>query len=419
VTLEIGRGINDDISTNAAGEFEFKELAPGSYVLIAKPPAKVRVQDGVRLGTVTIYYPSGTEPSQAVPIPVRAGEDVSGIEVRLKSVPVHRISGVILDPAGMPVAKATVKLLGRAPGTRQSLMSTPILTVRPSDLRPDAVLLARSAGRAGPAGSITTVGPSPEPVIAAVESRQDGGFEFPAVESGEWRVSAVADLYEGTPIGNVVSAFVGEKDVEDLRVRLAGAIAVRGTAAFDGLNPPALLGGAPTLQPMEAQEHVYFTQPGIAGKRPGDLAGRYRVMSESAIQLQDLYVASILWQGRDVLGQVVELGPGAEPFQIVYKSGLGGVGGTVDHGAGALVLLIPRTQREIVDVLSIQCDAGGAFSLSNVPPGDYGIVAFDRGELVQVQWAALESVVVPMTESLHLDAGSATNLNPRVSGWPW
>lgn len=416
VRVEIGRGIRDDISTNAAGEFAFEEVAPGSYILVAKPPPNVRVQDGVRLGTIAIYYPSGTEPSQAVPITVRAGEDVSNIEVRLKSVPVHRISGVILDPGGKPVPNAAVRLVGRAGLARQASSLTVIMPVRPANS--NGPIQLPTGFELGSLGIITTVTPGPAPIISQVQSRQDGTFEFAAVEAGEWRISADTGLYQGMPLGNVVSAFVGEKDVEDLQIRLSEAFPTRATASIEGSNSSDALISAPDLQPVDAQEHVYYGDP-QKGKRPGLLPGRYRVLRNSAFQAQDRYVASILWQGRDVMGQVVELGPGADPFQMVYKTGLGSVRGTIENGAGALVLLIPRGLSDVIEVRSIQCNADGAFSLGNVPPGDYGIVAFDHGVLAQVSWNSLESLVVPLETSVHIDAGGAADVNPRLSSWPW
>ena len=107
--------------TDENGEFVFKDLAPGSYTVAAKPAAKIRIQDGVRLGMVAMYYPSATEPAQATRIPVRTGQDVSGIEIRLKSVPVHRVAGVVLNEAGKPAAHATVKLMGPAGANRRVL----------------------------------------------------------------------------------------------------------------------------------------------------------------------------------------------------------------------------------------------------------------------------------------------------------
>lgn len=62
------RNLDGDTVTDANGEFVFQDLPPGSYTVVAKPEAKVRMQDGVRLGTVAIYYPSATEPAQAVRI---------------------------------------------------------------------------------------------------------------------------------------------------------------------------------------------------------------------------------------------------------------------------------------------------------------------------------------------------------------
>ena len=102
--------------TNENGEFVFQDMASGSYVVVAKPGTKFRMQDAVRLGTVPIYYPSATAPAEAVRIAVRTGQSVAGIEIRLKSVPVHRVAGVVLNDAGKPTAYATVKLMA-SPGT--------------------------------------------------------------------------------------------------------------------------------------------------------------------------------------------------------------------------------------------------------------------------------------------------------------
>lgn len=420
VKLEMGRGIQDDVATNAQGEFSFKEVAPGSYTLVAKPPPKVRVQDGVRLGTVAIYYPSGTEASQAVPIVVRAGEDVSGIEVRLKSVPVHRIAGMVLDPSGKPVPNSTVKLLGRAGTVRRAGLLSPIMAIRAANVQSNGFVLAEPGRQLGSGGFLTTIAPGPEPVIAQTESRADGAFEFAAVESGEWRVSAETGVYEEMAMGNVVSAFLGEKDIDDLQIQLAPTFAQRSTAdsgdAKVSDSAKRLMSGL-SLDSMEDQPHVY----GVEGqqRRPGLLPGRYRVMPSPITQVDDFYVSAILWGGRDVLGQVVEIGPGADPFQVVYKTGLAAVHGTVENGAGALVLLVPRSFAEVVSVRTITCGADGTFALEAVPPGDYGIVAFDHGEQQQIQWSSLDSLIVPQTSSLHIDSASTAMVNLRANPWPW
>ena len=96
--------------TDDKGEFVFTNLAPGSYTLVARPAAKIRLQDGVRVAAIATYYPSATDPALAVRIPVRTGQEVSGLEIKLVSVPVRRVTGVVLNEAGKPAAHAAVKL---------------------------------------------------------------------------------------------------------------------------------------------------------------------------------------------------------------------------------------------------------------------------------------------------------------------
>lgn len=286
--------------TNENGEFVFQDMASGSYVVFAKPGTKFRMQDAVRLGTVPIYYPSATDPAEAVRIPVRTGQNVAGIEIRLRSVPVHRVTGVVLDDAGKPAAHATVKLMA-SPGTsRKVLVLGMIMPSAPA-----------GAGRV-PAGSFkpevfTIVGPSPEPEMTRVETRDDGNS----------------------------------------------------------------------------------------------------------------HVTAVIWEGRDVNGQVVELAPGAAPFQVILSSGFGKVHGTVEEGDGTTVFLVSRESGEILTYRQVECRAGGAFEFGSVPAGDYSAVAFDHAETNGLPAADLPAVIASMASTVHVEAGSAAQVDLSVNKWPW
>ncbi len=258
VRVECGCTRDDGAVTDENGEFAFQDLRPGSYTLVAKPEAKIRTQDGVRLGTVAIYYPSVTELEQAARIPVRAGENVAGIEIRLKSVPVHRVAGVVLNEAGKPVAHATVKLMGQAGRARHPIMFSP--------------------------GFSYTIGSDPEPELARVESREDGGFEFAVVEPGDWRLSAEAGAEDDLPLGDVASVLVSEKDVEDVRLRLVAPFAVEVNVDWGGAKPPSGgYGWTPvSLTPLEAQPRLIVDPAKNVGRINGILPGRYRVTAWDA-----------------------------------------------------------------------------------------------------------------------------------------
>jgi hypothetical protein len=192
VELRGSTALNSTTLTDDTGAFLFENLPPGAYPLLAKPQPKTRTVDGVRLGAVPIYYPSATDLSQAVPIVVGKGADLAGLDIRLRSVPVHRIAGRVLDPSGKPAAHATIRLMGKASPTRQELGLFMTLT---GDV---------------PFSFVQIAGPGPEPELARVDSGEDGIFEFLAVEPGDWRLSA--SLGEGlgetveTPLATVASA---------------------------------------------------------------------------------------------------------------------------------------------------------------------------------------------------------------------
>ena len=393
--------LDGDAVTDANGEFEFLALPPDSYMLAAKPAPKIRMQDGVRVGTVAIYYPSATEPAEAVRIAVRTGENVSGIEIRLKSVPVHRVAGVVLGLDGKPVAHATVKLMGRAGTVRRTLIFVPSMTLGANG----AVSFASNANSG-------VVGPGPEPELARVESRSDGTFEFAAVEAGDWRLSAESAVYEDVPLGSVVSAPVSDKDVEDVQIRMATLFTAEVTPV-SGQKPVRL-----NLTPLEAQPPVSVDDPATNIARINHIfPGRYRVMQGLGMP-GDPYVAAVMWGGRDVKGQVVELMPGAGPFQIVYKSGLGRVRGTVENGEGASVFLLSNSTSEILTYQQVKCGAGGGFEIAQVPPGDYYIMAFDRMESGGLPAADLPASIIPFASSVQVEAGATASVDLRVNKWP-
>lgn len=404
--------IDGDAVTDANGEFAFQELPPGSYLLAAKPVAKIRMQDGVRLGTVAIYYPSATEPAQAVRVPVRTGENVSGIEIRLKSVPVHRIAGMVLGLDGKPVAHATVKLIGHAGTARRTLIFVPSIIIGANGA-------ASFGGRGGNANS-GVVGPGPEPELARVESLDDGTFEFSAVEDGDWRLSAEAGVYEKVPLGGVVSAPVSGKDVEDIRIRMATLFAVEVTGDWGSAGAPPG-GGRPrlNLNAVEGQPTTSVDDPEINKARVNKIfPGRYRVMQGYGFE-SDPYVAAVMWGGRDVNGQVVDLATGAGPFRVVFKPGAGKVSGTVANGEGSIVYLVSNGSGEILTYQQVKSGAGGAFEFDRVAPGGYYVVAFDQAEGRELPPADLPASIVPLASSVQVETGSTASVELRARKWPW
>ncbi len=106
--------------TNDIGEYRVTGLAPGEYFLAASPRALGFVGPGAASTTgngggaltpTTTYYPGTADQAGAQAITVAAGAEVSNIVFMLQSVPAYRVSGIVVDENGAPIAHAMVMLM--------------------------------------------------------------------------------------------------------------------------------------------------------------------------------------------------------------------------------------------------------------------------------------------------------------------
>lgn len=386
--------------TDENGEFAFQGVFPGYYTVLAKPQPTTRIEGGVKLGTVPVYFPSATQLPDAVPVHVDWGSDVTGIAIRLKSVPVQRLAGVVFQPDGKPAPKATVKLLGRNSAAGQ--------------------VLVFGFNGVDTAQTSATVGPGPEPEIARVETREDGSFEFPAVERGDWRLSAEAGEdgaaagQDDQPVAGVVSAVLGEQDLEGVRVRLSPPFSVPVEFEWGDAQPPKNWNGYAgfgMLSRSEGQPILNIDPAANVGKLNGIFPGRYRVMNMFPAQAS--YVAQVLLGGVDVLGKQVELSEGAGPLRVIMRQDTGTLRGTVENGAGSTILLFRRDVGDLQQTRATQAGSTGAFELDHVPQGDYYIEALTKAPS---RYGADElNSVAQKGTSVRVETGSVATVSLRVN----
>jgi len=144
--------------TNDLGEFRVFGLAPGEYFVAVRPrsvatfpaaAAKPAVdRKAARTTFAATYYPGTSDQAAAQPIAVAAGAEVGNILLTMQPVPAFRVSGVVVDEDGNPVADAMVMLMGDP----------------------------RSGGLMGPIGNST--------------AQPNGRFEIDDVPAGSYRVNA-------------------------------------------------------------------------------------------------------------------------------------------------------------------------------------------------------------------------------------
>jgi hypothetical protein len=161
--------------SNDLGEFRVSGLPPGEYFVAVTPrsaamfgsagTSPARAQKTARTTLTTTYYPGTTDQAAAQPIAVAAGAEVGNIFVTMLTVPAYRVSGIVVDEDGKPVADAMVMLMGdpRSGGTMGPVgnsMSRPdgqfdIDDVPAGSYRANGSIMMRMTESAGGRGGVT------------------------------------------------------------------------------------------------------------------------------------------------------------------------------------------------------------------------------------------------------------------------
>ena len=120
-------------TTDDQGQFSFSRIAPGSHTLKAMPgrdstmvtpngevkrlpgtPKRETPPGDERTELLATWYPSVTQTDLAEPIVVHGGDDLSGIDIRMQSLPVYRVRGKVLNLDGTPVRAGSVTTFSQA-----------------------------------------------------------------------------------------------------------------------------------------------------------------------------------------------------------------------------------------------------------------------------------------------------------------
>jgi hypothetical protein len=380
-----------DVATDADGFFTFTKIPPGAYTLVARrsPPTGPTDPGQDRIEPVPTYYPSVIDSTQAELIQIRGGADLSGYEIRLRTAPVQRIRGTVLGLDGKPAAKAQVSLITPPSGPPFLMRGAVNLQVVSA-----ASLLAEQQ----------------------TQTAADGSFEFIA-RRGDWLLRAASsigldpqhrDLYQT----GGASASVGTRDLDGVTVRFAQSFTLDLSIDWGQSKPASPRPQQLIFLPLEGQG----TGIAMAGLTPAvSMSPGRAIVMAGLTATPGSYPAAVIIGGRDVLGQEVNL-LGPQPVQLVYRSDGGSVSGTIDKGANLIVALIPQESSPLKIAISGRTDAGGAFSIADIPPGDYYAVAIQDTQGMQTP--VFRSFVAANGTRVKVEPSSSTTLELRASRWP-
>ena len=355
------------IVTDDEGAYHFGHLPPGHYLVAvsARPwyawhgsnaGGAESSQPGnplLDVAYLVTFYGGVTDAGSATRIALGRGEKVTA-DVNLQPVPALHIR---LDAESADPARRTYPVL-----QRRVLDAPPIQVQTETRIAPD------SRNPAEGQGIQEIVGVPPGHYVVRTYTVVDG--------ASEWGGAREVDV-----TGN------GEID----KSQALAYVPVSATLHFES-GAPARQG---FLQFLNKKTREGFAErigaDGEAVFKQGLLPGTYEISLSSSV---DLYVKSISATGASVTGRTIEIRPGtAVKLSIGAVRGQGAITGTAlregKSFAGAMIVLVPADPaHNQVLFRRDQSDSDGTFTLANVVPGAYTLLALEDGW--ELEWMKAE-----------------------------
>ena len=367
-------------ATDDRGTYRIYGLPAGDYVVAAQTAQRfvgrgateVRTLSGAAvnprpLAMAQVFYPGATDLTRAQRVTVAAGEERIGIDMQLQYVPLATVSGTVPVSAGMTPPAVTMARLGEIAGIESPRMarSEPDGRFTFASVPPGQyILLARSVG----ASPVTTSG-SPQIVPA-------GPIQW-----------ATAEIV------------VDGQDLASVALSSQATIAIAGRLVFEGTRPAPDVGGirlpglstGQTIGTFQVALPQIQLQPDNRFRIEGILPGAYRLGAMSSRPLQGIHtpigpwwLKSIVIDGRDILDAPLDLRQSADDAVATFSEQASEISGVVKDAQGTPVaqgfVVVFSTVRgawffNSRRVAGVRPDAQGRYTIRNLPPGAYRIVA--------------------------------------------
>jgi hypothetical protein len=377
VTAEGPGGNSANAATDDKGQFRLGGLRPGKYRVKAAPqtlpfPPEIRSDGAPQLHDAATYYPGSTTAKSAQRLEVKAGADVSAIDIRLARTPVVTVSGKVTGlPAGFKNAMVSVVPAGQNGGVKA-----------------------------------------------------DGTFTIWQLDPGKQTVMAMYYAGGSTLMSAPLEIQVTTANLEHLELRMVPPFDIAGQLRFE--DPEARQPPQPPSQPGEQTPPAPPPRALHLQLRPLQLAnsqeahapvgaddsftlervqpGRYHV----GINWGSGYVKSVRAGDTETQGDILDVRNGsAGPLTVTVSSNFCEVSGTLNDSRGpvrdAPVLL--ESVEDPMNVRVMHTDASGAYKFDALPPGHYKLAPVDESVMTWGPDGPDLEDFEEVTESLDLSPG--------------
>ena len=348
-------------STDDRGEFRVFGLMPGEYIVSTAARGGFNFQQGAGgsndsfEGYAPSYYPGTSSPSEAQPVAVALGQEVT-LNMSLMAARMARISGTAVDSQGRPATNAFVTLMSREGSAGISFVAN---------------------GRVTSDGSFTLINVAPGDVMLQV---------------------SLSPRAPGDPNENGrVPLTVTGADITGVRITTSPGAAVAGTVVFEGTSPRT---GDPTprIYVMDAKlnEPTFFNSDPSNGLIAEDGSFQVKNIGPGEILFRATTppawtLKSVTLNGDEITDVPTTIAESAKTptLKVVLTDRVTDVTGTVASSRGEplkdyVVIVQPVEAREGAAATrylrTARPDQEGRFRIHALPPGRYLAAAVEALE---------------------------------------
>ncbi len=362
--------------SNDRGEFRITNVAPGKYYMQIQRMSNgnMPIQQGKEeFGYPKLFFPGVEALEQAQRVEVGAGQEVSNLQMALRKVRVYRVRGHVPGIAAPAGQQAGAQGGGRRGGGNGMVIQ----------LRPDG-------------GASDMMGPGFGPGMGGGQVRADGSFEIAGVTPGAYKLT-LSSFGEGRPkVVGSLKLSVGNDNVEGVVLAPSPLVSFQGKIVVEGDKTAVNLKSV-RIQLMSTDMGGLGGIPGIQVAEDGSFSAtelsqdKYRITVNPGAAA---YVKAITVGGQNILDTALDLsGGGGGPMEVILSTKIATVNGMVekqkqDDAPGSIVIAIAGANGTL-SLLSTasgqsplaRVDDNGKFSIANLPPGEYKLIAFEEIDL--------------------------------------